>query len=91
MKRTLLLELWEGDERFLSECIAQGILEDADELVDDQVALALVARTLVRELDVNWPGVEIILRMRGDLLESRRTLAALVEIVRSSTSSDKSP
>ena len=91
MKRTLLLELWEGDERFFADCIAAGILQDAEDLHDDQVEAALVARTLVRELEVNWPGVEIILRMRGELLESRRALATILEVLRSARSSDKSP
>jgi hypothetical protein len=86
MKRHLLLELWEGDEHFLLDCISAGILQDAEDLLDDQVEAALVARTLIRELEVNWPGVEIILRMRAELLESRRQLARVADLLRARSS-----
>jgi hypothetical protein len=37
----------------------------------------LVARTLWRDLDVDWPGIEVILRLLDELGAARRRIAAL--------------
>jgi hypothetical protein len=36
----------------------------------------------VRELNVNWAGVEVVLHMRSQLIEMRRQLSELAQIVR---------
>lgn len=38
-----------------------------------------LAKILVEEMDVNLPGVEIILRMRRDMLEMRKQFDAILE------------
>jgi hypothetical protein len=48
----------------------------------EEIEHARVAHVLLRELDVNWAGVEVILRMRSELLVTRRTLAEVAKIVR---------
>lgn len=78
-----LLELLENDRELLELLVAHGILASAqDDCSDDQVADVLVARTLIRELEVNPPGVEIILRMRGEILAMRRQVEELLRLWR---------
>lgn len=79
-----LLVLLEDDREVLDELLRLGLVELADEdagLPVDQAELCRVARTLVRELEVNWPGVEIILRMRSELLATHRQMADLLELL----------
>jgi nucleotide-binding universal stress UspA family protein len=73
-----LLELVEGDRELISELVEHGLIEarDGDRAVVD-VDHVLVARTLLRDLDVDWPGIEVILRLLDDLAEARRRIAAL--------------
>ena len=37
----------------------------------------LVARTLVRELEIDYPAVELVLRLLGELAAARRRIAEL--------------
>jgi hypothetical protein len=73
-----LLELVEGDRELIAELVEHGVIEAREDdraLVDvDQV---LVARTLWRDLGVDWPGIEVILRLLDDLGAARRRIAAL--------------
>jgi hypothetical protein len=48
-------------------------------LVD--VDRVLLARTLVRELEIDWPGVELILRLVSELTKARRRIAELERTV----------
>jgi hypothetical protein len=41
----------------------------------------LLAQTLVRELEIEWPGVEVILRLVSELAEARRRIAELERAV----------
>jgi hypothetical protein len=73
-----LLELVEGDRELIAELVEHGMIEARDDdraLVD--VDHVLVARTLWRDLDVDWPGIEVILRLLDQLAEARRRIAAL--------------
>jgi hypothetical protein len=74
-----------GDDPELIEVLYEvGVLDrDADTVEDAVIEAALVTRTLVRELEVNPPGVEIILRMRQELLAHRRQVAQLLALLRS--------
>jgi hypothetical protein len=47
-----------------------------------EIEHARVAHVLLRELEVNWAGVEVILRMRTELLVTRRHLADVARFVR---------
>jgi hypothetical protein len=53
---------------------------------DDEVAIVdvdrvLIAQTLVRELEIDWPGVEVILRLQDELAAARRRIAALEAVL----------
>jgi hypothetical protein len=79
MNLQALLELLQQDRELLDLLFELELLRrDAESFADDDVECALVARTLVRELEVNGPGVEIILRMRSELLATRRQVAELL-------------
>jgi len=79
----LLLELLEGDRQLLRQLHDSGLVPlDDSALRPEHTETARVARTLVRELEVNWPGVEIILRMRAELVATRRQVAELVALMR---------
>ena len=80
-----LVRLAGGDDELLV------LLRDADLLPPEGASLApehaevvRVAQTLRCELEVNWPGVEIILRMRAELVATRRQLRGLVRALQQS-------
>jgi hypothetical protein len=78
-----LLALLEGDDELLEQLCEAGLVpRDEEELLPEHAETARVVCTLVRELEVNWAGVEIILRMRGELVETRRQVAELVVLLR---------
>lgn len=81
MTRIELLRFVGGDESLLELLCAEGWVQRArpDE---DELEAARIAHTLMHELDVNWPGVEIILRMRSEMLDMRRQVAELLELLR---------
>lgn len=73
-----LLELVGGDDELILQLCELGHLErDADDYGPDEVEMVLVCQTLVRELDVNWAGVDVALGLRRQLLEARRALSEL--------------
>lgn len=80
------------DDAFLRSVCDEGLVEvkrtlDADPVIsiDDAERLRLIA-VLVRELDVNLAGAEVILHMRDDLCSMQRQfdeiLRALVDEMR---------
>jgi hypothetical protein len=75
----VLLEMI-GQDREVIELLRECdlVAAEADTFGGDEVEHALVARTLLRELDVNPPGVEIILRLRRELLATRRQVGDLL-------------
>ena len=71
-----LLDLLGGDREFLEEVAEQGIIaKDAQCYSPEEVEAVLVTHTLVRELEINWAGVDVILRMRRQLMVTRLRLA----------------
>ena len=73
-----LLELVDGDGELIAHLLELGIIERRDDdraLVD--VDRVLVARTLWRDLEIEWSGIEVILRMRDQLAEARHRIAEL--------------
>ena len=74
-----LVELVDGDNELIARLVEEGeiVQRDDDDVVVVDVDRVLLARTLLRELEVDWPGVEIILRLRDDLLAARRRIAEL--------------
>jgi hypothetical protein len=82
-----LVDLVGGDHELIARLVEEGEIEHRDDavaLVD--VDRVLLARTLVRELEIEWPGVEVILRLVSELAEARRRIAELERTV-----SEKSP
>ena len=49
---------------------------------ESEAELARVARVLHRELEVNLPGVEVILRLRSEMLAMRQQVTELLTLVR---------
>jgi hypothetical protein len=79
--RVELLRIVGNDENLLELLCEEGLVRhtvpDTEEL-----EAARLAHTLMHELDVNWPGVEIILRMRTEMLDMRRQIAELLELLK---------
>lgn len=86
--RKQLIELLEIDEGFLTVLEREEIVErDAEsgaqgEFSEIMLERARVAHNLMRDLDVNLPGVAIIVRMREELSELQRSLARLAAELR---------
>ena len=79
-----LVTFLDGDREIVDGLERAGLIErhsggtySAEEIED-----ARVAHVLLRELEVNWAGVEVILRMRSELLVTRRRLAEAAKLVR---------
>ena len=70
-----------GDRTFLLEAMARGLAE-ADKLDRITVERVRIARTLVRDLEVNWQGVEVVMNLRDELLATRRQVRELVDALR---------
>jgi len=88
-----LVELVDNDHELIAQLVEEGVIEHpsggrADDLGDDRVLVdidsVLAARTL-RELEVDWSGIAIILRLRGELAAARRRIAELEAALESST------
>jgi hypothetical protein len=72
-----LVELVEGDDELIVRLFEEGVIEPCgDDRVTVDVDSVLAARTL-RELEVDWSGIPIILRLRAELAAARRRLAEL--------------
>jgi hypothetical protein len=72
-----LVELVDGDHELIAQLLEEGVIEARDDgraLVD--VDSVFAARTL-RELEVDWSGIAIILRLRAELADARRRIAEL--------------
>ncbi|HEY0464077.1 MAG TPA: hypothetical protein VGC79_07715 [Polyangiaceae bacterium] len=72
-----LLELVEGDHEFIVRLIEEGLIEQRDEVMSVDVDAVLLARTLWRNLEVDWPGIEIIVRLTAQLNAARRRIEEL--------------
>lgn len=72
-----LLELVEGDQELIVRLVEEGFAERHDDVLSIDVDRVLLARTLWRDLDVEWPGIEIILKLAGELADARRRIAEL--------------
>ena len=78
-----LFALVDGDQELITHLVEEGIIEqrgDTGAMVD--VDHVLVARTLWRDLEIEWPAIDVILRMREQLVEARRRIAELEAALR---------
>jgi MerR family transcriptional regulator, heat shock protein HspR len=71
----LLIEL-EMEEILCPECAANG---SSKQFSSDELEKLRLARMLIEDMDVNLPGVEIILRMRDDMIHMRRQFDEILE------------
>ncbi len=72
-----LLELVDGDDELIVRLVEEGVIERGDDVVPVDVDAVLLARTLWRDLQVEWPGIEIILRLTAQLAAARRRIREL--------------
>jgi hypothetical protein len=73
-----LLALVDGDEELVIRCLDEGVFEHLEgERVVIDIDRLLVARTLWRDLDIDWPGIDVILRLRDELASARHRIAEL--------------
>jgi hypothetical protein len=73
-----------GDDREVVELLLEaGVIEAPleREFTDEEAELARVARVLLRELDVNLAGIEVILRMRQEVVALRQQMADLIRML----------
>jgi hypothetical protein len=72
-----------GDHDLYEELVAGGYCHPAPEgLTTEEVEAARVAQILLRDLEVNWPGVEVALALRQQVFAMRRQVAELIEMLR---------
>lgn len=78
-----LVALLGGDDELIARLVEEGEIErrEGDRVLVD-VDRVLIARTLVRELEIDWPGVEVILRLRDELDRARKRIAELEAALR---------
>jgi len=72
-----LVAICGGDRAFIDELFANEIIDRSIEITREDLERVRVAWSLVRELEVNMPGVDIILRLREELLATRRQMLEL--------------
>jgi len=72
-----LLELVDGDHEFIVRLIDEGLIEGREDVMSVDVDAVLLARTLWRTLEVDWPGIEIIVRLTAQLNAARRRVQEL--------------
>lgn len=78
-----ILSLLHDDRELLGLLWSSGLLPRGPErFTSEEAELARVTGTLVHELEVNWAGAEVILRMRTELVATRRQVAELVVLLR---------
>ena len=77
-----LVDLVGGDHELIARLVEEGEIEQTDDaMVPVDLDRVLLARTLVRELEIDWPGVEVILRLVSELGEARRRITELERAV----------
>jgi hypothetical protein len=74
---TDLLELVEGDEDLIVRLVEEELVERREDVVTIDVDRVLLARTLWRDLDVDWSAIEIILKLAAELSAARQRVAEL--------------
>jgi hypothetical protein len=78
-----LLALLGGDRELLAQLREAGFLPPDDtEIAPEHTEVARVTYTLIHELDVNWPGVEVALHLRSRLVAVETQLAELIVLMK---------
>jgi Arc/MetJ family transcription regulator len=76
-----LVELVDNDHELIEYLVEEGVIElvtdtDTADRVRVDIDSVLAAQTL-RELEVDWSGIAIILRLRDELARARQRIAEL--------------
>ena len=66
-----LVELVDGDHELIEQLVEVGEITIIGTTATVDVERVLVARTLVRELAIDWSAIPIILRLRAELAAAR--------------------
>jgi hypothetical protein len=79
-----LIEILGGDRELVITLVERGVIDRSPTggYSPEQVERALVSFTLVRELDVNFEGVEVIVHLRERLLATQRQVSELLAELR---------
>jgi hypothetical protein len=73
-----LVELVDGDDELIVRLVEHGVIERREhDIAIVDVDRVLVARTLWRDLELDWPAIEVILRLRDELAAARARIADL--------------
>lgn len=72
-----LLELVDGDHELIVRLVEEGLIEQSHDIVSVDLDAVLLARTLWRDLEVDWPGIQIIVRLSAQLAAARRRIQEL--------------
>lgn len=73
-----LVELVEGDDELIGKLVEIGVIERADgDIVRVDIEHVLVARTLIRDFEIEGPAIDVILRLRDQLAHARARIAEL--------------
>ena len=83
---TEVVEIFQIDERFLAELEEEEILcpicrddSQAKLFSSSELEKLRLAKMLIEDMDVNLPGVDIILRMRQNMIQMRKQFDAILE------------
>ena len=77
--RARLLAVLGGDEELHRMLCESGFVPPDDHTLSSaHLEVARVAHTLMTELEVNLAGIEVVLRMRAELLDTRCQVAELL-------------
>ena len=73
-----LITLVEGDDELIARLVDEGLIErTSGDLVLVDVDRVLVARTLWRDLAIDWSSIELVLRLREELAAARQQIVEL--------------
>ncbi|HET7499485.1 MAG TPA: hypothetical protein VFK02_00725 [Kofleriaceae bacterium] len=71
-----LVELVDNDHELIAQLVEDGVIEVVGDRAVVDIDGVLAAHTL-RELEVDWSGIAIIVRLVGELSAARRRIAEL--------------
>ncbi len=81
-----IIEILQCDEEFLEELESEDLVRSVDEdsideqvFPPDQVERIRIIRTLMRDLEVNLAGVEVILEMRENMIRMQQQFHQILE------------
>jgi MerR family transcriptional regulator, heat shock protein HspR len=84
--RKEIIEIFQCDEKFLKELEAENLVHPVEEksvqeqvFPPDQVERIRIIRTLMRDLEVNLAGVEVILGMRENMIRMQQQFHEILE------------